>query len=226
MISAFGDEAMLVVFGEAIDQALNRRAHALAQRIRERSAGAGWGTPVPGYASVLVPFDPSTVDADVVAARLAELVAEVQAPEAMPANVAGTDRRSVTEIPVRYGGLDGPDLRAVAERTDLTPAQVIEAHASTVYDVYLLGFVPGFAYLGTLPPEIVLPRRDEPRARVPAGSVAIAGRQTAVYPSETPGGWHLLGRTDASMWDAHRVPPASLAAGQRVRFVPTATSEG
>ncbi|MEO7118899.1 MAG: 5-oxoprolinase subunit PxpB [Candidatus Limnocylindrales bacterium] len=225
MISAFGDEAMLVVFGEAIDRALNRRAHALAQRIREPN-GAGWGTPVPGYASVLVPFDPSTVEADVVTARLAKLVAEVQALEAMPANVAATDPRSVAEIPVRYGGLDGPDLRAVAERTDLTPAQVIEAHASTVYDVYLLGFVPGFAYLGTLPPEIVLPRRDEPRARVPAGSVAIAGRQTAVYPSETPGGWHLLGRTDASMWDARRVPSASLAAGQRVRFVPTATSEG
>jgi KipI family sensor histidine kinase inhibitor len=108
----------------------------------------------------------------------------------------------------------------VAERTSLTPEQVVEAHASVDYACFFLGFTPGFGYLGVLPPELELPRRDEPRTRVPAGSVAIAGRQTAVYPSPTPGGWHLIGHTDAVLWDVHRDPPALLTPGDRVRFVP------
>jgi KipI family sensor histidine kinase inhibitor len=102
----------------------------------------------------------------------------------------------------------------------MTPAQVIELHAATVYRAYMLGFAPGFAYLGVLPEPLRLPRRDTPRQRVPAGSVAIAGAQTAVYPLATPGGWHLIGRTDAVMWDARRDPPALIEAGRSVRFVP------
>jgi KipI family sensor histidine kinase inhibitor len=97
----------------------------------------------------------------------------------------------------------------------------MDLHAGTLYRVFLLGFVPGFAYLGTLPERLALPRRAEPRARVPAGSVAIAGRQTAVYPFSTPGGWHLIGRTDDQLWDPARTPPARLRPGQSVRFVPT-----
>jgi KipI family sensor histidine kinase inhibitor len=124
------------------------------------------------------------------------------------------------EVPVHYGGADGPDLPEVAERLGLSQGQVVEAHAGPTYRVRMLGFVPGFAYLATLPEVLALPRRAEPRTRVPGGSVAIAARQTAVYPFETPGGWHLIGRTDLSMWDIGRVPPARLAPGDRVRFVP------
>jgi KipI family sensor histidine kinase inhibitor len=152
---------------------------------------------------------------------MARLTAIVEAAEATVRERAADAReREPLPITVRYGGEDGPDMAAVAERTGLTPAQVVDAHASTVYRVYLVGFVPGFAYLGVLPPELVLPRREEPRVRVPRGSVAIAARQTAVYPSETPGGWHLIGRSDATLWDIDREPPALLEPGQRVRFVP------
>ena len=121
---------------------------------------------------------------------------------------------------MRYGGADGPDLDAVADRLGLAPAHVVELHASVEYRVFVLGFAPGFAYLGRLPAELLVPRRDQPRPRVPPGSVAIAGWQTAIYPASTPGGWHLIGRTDAVVWDARRSDPALLVAGDRVRFEP------
>jgi KipI family sensor histidine kinase inhibitor len=136
---------------------------------------------------------------------------------------AGPDGDPVQTIAVRYGGDAGPDLDAVAERTGLTPSAVVELHASVTYLVHMLGFAPGFAYLGTLPAALELPRRAEPRTHVPAGSVAIAGRQTAVYPFATPGGWHLIGRTDEPMWDPGADPPARLRPGMRVRFVPART---
>jgi KipI family sensor histidine kinase inhibitor len=121
-------------------------------------------------------------------------------------------------IAVRY---NGPDLDDVAKRTGLTPSEIVERHSGRVYTVYLIGFVPGWAYLGDLDPALELPRRDEPRTRVPAGSVAIAGRQTGIYPLDTPGGWHLIGHTSAPMFDPMADPPATLAAGDRVRFIPT-----
>jgi KipI family sensor histidine kinase inhibitor len=119
-------------------------------------------------------------------------------------------------IPVQY---DGPDLEDVARRTGLAVADVIARHSAPTYTVYFLGFVPGWAYLGELDPALVVPRRTEPRARVPAGSVAIAGAQTGVYPYAIPGGWHLIGRTSVGLFDPMRDPPAVFAAGDRVRFV-------
>ena len=212
----FGDRAFLAVLGEGVDPELNRRVHGLAAHIRDaRHANPGWLEPVPGYATVLAPFDPEHLDPDRAQADLTVWLSAALAgePPEDPAML-------VVEIPVRYGGEDGPDLPDVAERLGLTPAQVTDAHASVTYRVYLLGFVPGFAYLGPLPAELALPRRPEPRPRVAAGSVAIAGRQTAVYPFATPGGWHVIGRTDARLWDLRQDPPAILKAGERVRFVP------
>ena len=121
---------------------------------------------------------------------------------------------------VRYGGDGGPDLVEVAERLGLAPRQVVELHASVLYRVAILGFMPGFAYLGEVPEALRLARRETPRGRVPAGSVAIAGRQTAVYPAATPGGWHLIGHTDTLLWDIERDPPAILRPGDHVRFEP------
>jgi len=216
-IVPFGDAAMLVVLGESIDVELNRRAHALAAAIvRDRARElAAWGSSVPGYASVLVPYDPLRTSPEAATARLAELLTEADSRDAR-------DEAPLppVELRVHYGGDDGPDLRAVAEQTGLDEQAVVDLHAGTLYRVFLLGFVPGFAYLGTLPEVLALPRRSEPRTRVPAGSVAIAGRQTAVYPFSTPGGWHLIGRTDEPLWDLDRVPPARLRPGQSVRFVP------
>jgi inhibitor of KinA len=124
------------------------------------------------------------------------------------------------EIPVCYGGEYGPDLTDVSEMHGMTPAQVIELHSSTTYVVYFLGFVPGFAYLGELPEALVTPRLATPRRRVPPGSVAIAGRQTGVYPVATPGGWRLLGRTPISMFRPDQEGFSLLSIGDRVRFTP------
>ncbi len=219
-IEPFGDEALLITLGQALDPRINRRVHALAARVRRDAAGGRgpWGTPVAGHASLLVPYDPARASPAQATERLARLL-DTAWEEGLEEPRPGR----LIELSVRYGGDAGPDLLAVADRTGLTRAQVVEVHASVEYDVFLLGFTPGFAYLGILLRHpLVLSRREEPRTRVPAGSVAIAGEQTAVYPGATPGGWHLIGRTDAVMWDAQRDPPALLAPGDHVRFVPLA----
>jgi KipI family sensor histidine kinase inhibitor len=216
-IVPFGDAALLVVFGDHVDRALNAAVHRLARVVRD--AGRPWSTPVPGYASLLVPYDELEVghtEASAAMARLIEAASRRDAAEPSEDREAAAPLR----IDVRYGGEKGPDLVEVAERAGLSPADVVDLHASTTYVVFMLGFVPGFAYLGPLTDRLALPRRSEPRTRVPAGSVAIAERQTAVYPFETPGGWHLIGRTDARLWDPRRTPPTLLAPGATVRFRP------
>jgi KipI family sensor histidine kinase inhibitor len=213
-IEPFGERAWLVTLGRHIDPVLNVRVHQLAELVNARRAAGegGLGAPVAGYASLLVPFDPSITDADELAGWLAGAV------DGLPEDMAPELGRLV-EITVRYGGSQGPDLSDVAEWLELSEAEVVRLHQSVEYRVYMLGFSPGFAYLGLLPARLELPRRETPRSRVPAGSVAIAARQTAVYPLATPGGWHLIGRTDAVLWDTARQPPALLAPGARVRFV-------
>ena len=146
--------------------------------------------------------------------RLTRLLAAAQtettiAPPTIPA----------IEIPTRYGGDFGPDLVDVARRLGLTEEDVVAAHSGRDYLVYMMGFTPGYAYLSTLPESLELPRRDVPRVRVATGSVAIAGRQTGVYPTESPGGWHIIGRTDLVLWDPDREPPCLLEPGRLVRFV-------
>ncbi len=223
MIRPLGDAAVLVELGVTVDLATSRRVHALAARVAAATAGeAGWGVPIPGASSVLFPVDPLEPGAVAAAARLADLARETlagPAPDAGPG-----DDEPILEIPTRYGGPDGPDLGAVAEQTGLSAADVVERHAAVTYTALFLGFAPGFAYLGPLPPGIVVPRRPMPRTLVPAGSVAIAGAQTAVYPVDSPGGWWIIGRTDLRPWDARREPPALLHPGSRVRFLPEARS--
>lgn len=227
-----GDAAFLVVLGDVIDERLNRRVHRLTAELAARlRPEAGWERPVPAYASLLVPFDPWRLGSGEALIGLEAALAEVRPGAGWGA--AGPDSADrlgpaappepespAVEIPVRYGGADGPDLQEVAARCGLRPADVIELHAGSTYRVFLLGFSPGFAYLGPLPAQLVLPRRDEPRSRVPQGSVAIAAEQTCVYPQATPGGWHLLGRTDLPLWDVRADPPARYRPGDRVRFVP------
>jgi KipI family sensor histidine kinase inhibitor len=210
-----GDAALLATFGHVIDPALNRLVLAAAAAVRRAMRSADyWLSAVPAYASLLVEYDPLRLDADAAVAELTHLLAAAETDdESTP------DDAVPIEIAVRYGGEDGPDLDAVAERCRLTAEQVVEAHVSVIYRAYMLGFAPGFAYLGELPAALELPRLDTPRRSVPAGSVAIAGRQTAVYPQGTPGGWHLIGRTDTALWDLGRQPPALVTPGSRVRFV-------
>jgi KipI family sensor histidine kinase inhibitor len=163
----------------------------------------------PAYTTVTVRFDPDLTSA----ATLEPIIRTMlDGPLPLPAERAGADH----EISVRY---DGVDLEAVAERAGLSPREVVERHTAREYRVYLIGFVPGFPYLGDLDSALVMPRRPQPRPRVPPGSVAIAGAQTGIYPFATPGGWHLIGSTPVVLFDPARKRPNLLAAGDRVRFV-------
>ncbi|MEO7664847.1 MAG: 5-oxoprolinase subunit PxpB, partial [Candidatus Limnocylindrales bacterium] len=216
-VSALGDAAVLVEVGDAVGIAESRRARALAERLEIRFRGQpGWGNALPAACSVLVAVDPVEPGAEAAVRVIEEAVAELDLEVLGGQPPAG--RR--IEIPTRYGGPDGPDLDVVAEMTGLSRSAVIEAHAGVEFEALFLGFMPGFAYLGPLPSPLVLPRRSTPRTSVPAGSVAIGGPQTAVYPMASPGGWWLLGRTEAPLWDPRREPPAWILPGDRVRFVP------
>lgn len=217
-IASFGDSALLVTLGRAADRSLTTRARAIAATL-DGTAGAttGLGRSIPAHASVLVPFDPLVLDREAATAlvrRAMETTAEGAAPPLEGPSVPAV------EIPVSYGGDDGPDLEDVAARCGLRTADVIELHAAARYVVLFLGFAPGFAYLGGLPAELATPRRASPRERVPAGSVAIAGEQSAVYPQSMPGGWNLIGRTETVLFDPARREPALLNPGAAVRFVP------
>jgi KipI family sensor histidine kinase inhibitor len=219
-IDTLGDAALLVTFGDRIELDLNRRAHGYAEAVeRLRIADPRFGHPVTAYASVLIPYDPVAIDAAAARAIVAGLETEMDLDPS--AGSAARRTAAVVEIPVRYGGQEGPDLAEVASMHDLRPSDVVALHAARTYDVFFLGFAPGFGYLGVLPAEIVTPRLARPRERVPAGSVGIAGQQTGIYPFSMPGGWRLIGRTERVMWDAERDPPALLAPGDRVRFVPS-----
>jgi KipI family sensor histidine kinase inhibitor len=214
-VEFFGDAAVLITLDTEATEASAARAQALARRIRESvREGDPLGAVVPAATSVLVHIGPAR-GGEAAIDRLRELAGHLE-----PEDERWPDDSPTVEIPTRYGGDDGPDLQAAADATGLSTARVIELHAGAEYRALFLGFVPGFAYLGPLPRELVLPRRATPRVRVPAGSVAIAGTQAAVYPIESPGGWHLLGRTASAMWDPRRDPPALLEPGTRVRFVP------
>jgi inhibitor of KinA len=220
-VQPFGDAALLLSFEERIDPATNALVLELAGALQaDRAAGAPWSAPVPAYASLLLPYDPLAIGWHEAEGRLRLLVERVLAGELAGKPEPPRPDAKLIEIPVRYGGADGPDLANVAGRCGLSESAVIELHSSTTYRSYFLGFAPGFAYLGTLPEQLQLARRDTPRPRVRAGSVAIAGQQTAVYPLSTPGGWHLIGRTEVRVWDPDREPPALIGAGASVRFVP------
>lgn len=207
-----GDAMWLVEIAAVVDPRVNQQAVALGHGLVAAGV-AGVRDIVPGYGSVGIHFDPLRTD-------LAALERAVHAawPAAEAVEARGPDR--VHEIPVRYGGGDGPDLEQVATLSGLDVAEVIARHAAVTYRVYMLGFVPGFAYLGRVDPAIAAPRRSVPRDRVAPGSVGIAGEQTGVYPAATPGGWQLIGRTDVVMFDPAREPASLLAPGDAVRFVP------
>lgn len=216
-ILPFGDSAVIIEVcpeaGYAATQAVNALNSYLATRL---PPDPGWERPVPGASTLMVPVDPVEPGVAAAVERLSDLLADWRVPDD---DAAADEDAPLIEIPVRYGGPEGPDLAEVARSIGLTPAEVIELHTGTIYTVAFSGFVPGFAYLGPLPPRLVLPRLDTPRPRVPAGSVAIAGQQTAVYPVDSPGGWWLIGRTNVPVWDPMREPPALIRPGVRVRFV-------
>ncbi|MBY6265984.1 5-oxoprolinase subunit PxpB [Azospirillum sp. 412522] len=203
-----GDTAFNVEFGEAIDRATNARVMALHARLKA-APPPGLVETMPTFRSLLVVYDPvATCRREMQAAVKAALAGGGEAP---------ADGR-LWRPPVCYDPDLGPDLAELAEALGLTAERVAALHGSAEYFVYMLGFMPGFGYMGDLPAELERPRRTEPRVRVPAGSVAVAGRLTTVYPWESPGGWHLIGRCPVPLYDGGRPDPVLLAAGDRVRF--------
>ena len=215
-ILPLGEGAWTVALGDRVDRALHREVIGLAQQIAAADL-PGVLEIVPAYAAVTVFFDPGSAVADGLRDSLAALVGRSRDSDAILPTGEQPSRARLVTIPVRY---DGPDLDAVSRDTGLSRDEVIGRHSAPEYRVYLLGFAPGFAYLGDLDPALFLPRRGTPRTRVPAGSVAMAGAQTAVYPLATPGGWHLIGSTSVLMFDPAREPAALLEPGDRVRFEP------
>ena len=198
-----GDTALLAELGTRLDTALNTRAIALAAALKKRRDVR---QAIAGYTTVTVQFDPDQTTYEMLGAAIKRL-----ANRRPPMEEPGRLHR----IPVTY---DGPDLEAVAARLGLSSQQVAEIHVRPIYRVFLVGFVPGWGYMGPLPEELELARLATPRKQVPAGSVAIAGRQTGIYPLATPGGWHLIGRTSVKLFFPDRDPPNLFRAGDRVKF--------
>jgi len=213
---ALGDSAITVVLGEGISRELSREVTQVTRVVRNSNIG-GVLDVVPSYASLAVYYDPCRLPYDQITTSLRAAIEEAQT-RSSSVEIGNESRRTV-RIPVRY---DGEDLSDVVERTGLTRDRVVELHTAREYHVYVIGFVPGFAYLGELDDALVLPRRATPRKRVPAGSVAIAETQTGIYPFSTPGGWHLIGTTSVTMFDPSAAEPALLHVGDTVIFEPIA----
>ena len=213
-IEPLGEDALLLRFGDAIDVAVNARVHAVARRIA--ALGPPWLRDiVPAYASLALFIDfeafPSTADPlDATMRWLRQ--------QALDGDDAGMRTPRMVEIPVLYGGVDGPDLEAVAAHAGMSTGDAVERHAAGDYTVAMLGFAPGFPYLLGLDPALAIPRLQTPRTRVAAGSIGIGGAQTGVYPRPGPGGWHIIGRTSAVLFDPLRESPSLLLPGDRVRF--------
>jgi inhibitor of KinA len=224
-ITPLGDSALIVEFGGSIDESTHRRVQS-AWRALAAEPMPGVSESVPAYTTVTVFYDPWQV----VQAGASEggvvawLSSRVRERIKNPPKSAKTKPRLV-EIPVCYGGDYGPDLPRVAAQAKLSVDAVVKKHSAAKYLVYLIGFAPGFPYLGGLPKELITPRHAKPRMAVPAGSLGIGGEQTGIYPASTPGGWNLIGRTPLRLFNPETNPPAVLRAGDEVRFKPITPDE-
>jgi inhibitor of KinA len=210
-----GDTALAVEFGDRVNERLSGLVLALARRLDAASIPGVIET-VPTFRSLMVHYDPLRLSHAELKRRLAPLLSGLAATPS-----AGRHWR----IPACYDESLGLDLAEVAQRMGLTMRQVVERHSATEQHVYMMGFLPGLPYLGGLPPEFALPRRENPRIKVPFGAIAVAMAMTVIYTLESPGGWHILARTPAPLWDMRRDPPALLAAGDKVVFEPVSLRE-
>lgn len=204
-----GDRGLLVELGEKISPDVNRRVQQLMRQI-ERNRLPGVRELAPGYRSLLVVFDPLTIATDELKGRITEICAQ-------PSGADPTPGKRLT-VPVFYGGDYGPDLQWVADHLRISVDEVIRLHTATIYRVYMIGFTPGYPYMGELPQRLAVPRRSTPRTRVPKGSVGIAQRQTGIYPVESPGGWQIIGWTPIELFDPGRRLPSLLEMGDQVKF--------
>lgn len=216
MIKITGDTSIAVVFGNEISREINTKIRAFDEALGEEQIDGVYET-VPTYCALTVHYAPEKIRYEELCAQIEKLLKTTYHAQKM--NIM------VIEIPVLYGGEYGPDLEFVAKHNNLTPEEVIRIHTSAEYLIYMLGFTPGFSYMGGMDKKIATPRQKTPRVLIPAGSVGIAGEQTGIYPIDSPGGWQLIGRTPVKLYDAERDRPILLDAGMHVRFVPVDEAE-
>ena len=211
-----GDLALVVELGDAISPEINRKVRSLTDAL-EAGSIPGVFDFLPTYRSVLVYYDPLIATSGKVQDGIERLLES--------AEVTDTGTRHIVHIPTLYGGDLGPDIAFVAEHNSIDEQEVVRIHSSADYLVYMMGFSPGFAYLGGLDERLATPRLQSPRTEIPAGAVGIAETQTGVYPMASPGGWQLIGRTPLKLFDPSRERPVLLSAGDYVRFVPIESQE-
>jgi len=216
-IRHLGDRGLLVELGAGIDPTVNNRVQRLHQ-ILARENLYGVVETVPAYGSLLVVYDPLQAAPEALALQIEDLCEFDAADEP-------EELHRLIEVPVVYGGEDGPDLDAVAAYHGLTDEEVIRLHTGTAYRVYMIGFTPGFPYMGQLPEALDTPRRETPRTHIPKGSVAIAQRQTGIYPVVSPGGWQIIGRTPLELFDPLQNKPSLMVMGDEVRFTSITAEE-
>ena len=208
-IVPLGDSSVLVQFGNEIDISVNRRVHALASLV-DASSMPGVVETVPAYGTLLVHYDPLILSFTQIKNILQEKISQVEG------NASRKPRQ--VKVPVRYGGEYGVDLESVARHLQMRTEEVIRIHTQRTYTVYMMGFTPGFPYMGKLDDALVMPRLETPRTHVPAGTVAIAGLQTGIYPIASPGGWQLIGWTPLKLFDPTSETPFIFAPGDEVKF--------
>jgi KipI family sensor histidine kinase inhibitor len=211
-----GDSSLLVEFGKEISPEINQKITAAVQLLKEQHI-EGVVDLIPAFCSLLINYDPRVISFEEISKRVQQIIK-------LDAR-AGQQRKRVFEIPVCYGGAYGPDLANIASHAGLTEEEVIQIHSSRDYLIYMLGFLPGFCYLGGLDERIHTPRLANPRIKINAGSVGIGGSQTGIYPLDSPGGWQLMGMTPVKTYDPEREDPILVEAGDYIRFVPIDEAE-
>ncbi len=211
-----GDRGLLLEFGDEVSQEVNEKVRRMAIAVQKAKV-EGIVEQIPTYRSLLILYQPLIIPLAQLKKRLESIEERLEeSPFPQP---------DTTRIPVVYGGAFGPDLEYVARHHRISPDAVSRLHCSRTYLVYMIGFMPGFPYMGELPEKLVTPRLKTPRLSVPAGSVAIAQKQTGIYPMESPGGWQIIGRTPLKLFDPRENPPVLLQMGDRVQFYPISEEE-
>lgn len=220
-LEPLGDNSIIIELGDDISREIQQKVKKVSSFFEEHSFDWMIET-VPGFTTVAVFYDPSKIET---ATLPYETVCEELTTLLEGLSVDQDAEPRIVEIPVCYGGELGPDLEEVAEHNGITPEEVIDIHSNGEYTVYMIGFAPGFPYIGGMSEKIAAPRRKNPRLKIPAGSVGIAGKQTGVYPIETPGGWQLIGRTPRKLFLPDGNTPSLLQAGDQIKFVPISQEE-
>ncbi|OFY43584.1 MAG: hypothetical protein A2X18_06000 [Bacteroidetes bacterium GWF2_40_14] len=211
-----GDSAIIIKAGDEISVEINRTIAALLATIEKENI-AGITDFIPSYNELMICYDSTIISFDKLKDAIITLEAKI--------DITAMTKSATILVPVIYGGEYGPDLQDVAKHNNLSPEDVIRIHSSTEYLVYMLGFTPGFCYLGGMDQRIAMPRKQTPRLKIPEGAVGIADQQTGIYPIESPGGWQLIGRTPLKLFDAHRKPEFLFKMGDILRFTPVTKEE-